>query len=292
MAKKILINYANDAFKKSQKLNSKTGIEDGGFDKVIEYGPEDIDKKFYTKNKHILNQMRLGGYALWKPYIILKTLLRKDINFGDFVLYCDSGAYFINKINHLVKLSKKYKQDIIPFSDFDGNIEKLWSKKDAFILMEADFSNFANTPQIGTTLFLIKKSNFSIAFFRKFLEYAEDKRIITDEPSILGTNYPGFVENRHDQTIFSLLCKKKKLRTFRQPFQTGNNEINLFKDKYPQIIVSTRKNNRTFFQKIKYQKACSKRFADFIFRLAKMPIKKMLYKNKIEQKITKKKKRS
>ena len=51
MAKKILINYANKAFKKAQKLNSKTGLGVGNFDRVIEYSPKDIDKKFYEKNE-------------------------------------------------------------------------------------------------------------------------------------------------------------------------------------------------------------------------------------------------
>lgn len=45
--KKILINYANEAFRESQILNSKTGLEVEKFDKVIEYSPKDIDKKLH-----------------------------------------------------------------------------------------------------------------------------------------------------------------------------------------------------------------------------------------------------
>ena len=44
---KLLINYANFLFRKSQKLNTKTGIEFGTFDKVISYAPKDIDSAFF-----------------------------------------------------------------------------------------------------------------------------------------------------------------------------------------------------------------------------------------------------
>lgn len=287
--KKILINYANDAFKKAQKLNSKTGIEVGGFDKVIEYGPKDIDKKFYEKNKHILTQLRGGGYWLWKPYIILKTLKRKDVKEGDYVFYADSGSYFINKIDYLINLSKKYNQDIIPFGTKDKKyLEKYWTKRDAFILMKLDDKKYIETRQIGATFILIKKSKKSKKFFREFLEYAQDERIITDMPSKLGKNYPGFIENRHDQSIFSLLAKKYNLRAFRQPFETDEKKGNLFPDRYPQIVVLTRKNNRNLIEKIKYQRACSKNILDFIVRIIKISIQKILYKNKITPRFSKK----
>ncbi len=272
--KKILINYANDAFKEAQKVNTKTGKEVGGFDRVIEYSPKDIDKKFYEKNKHLLTKLRGGGYWLWKPYIILKTLQRKEVNKGDFIFYCDSGSYFIDKIDYLNTLCKKYNQDILPFGNKNVPLEKNWTKRDAFILMKLEGDKYANSPQYGTGFIMIRKSSFSIKFFKEFLKYAQDKRIITDSPSTFGKNYNGFKENRHDQSIFSLLCKKYNLKFFRQPWQIGNSDINSFKDKYPQILVSTRKNSRTILEKIRYQKACSKSFWYFLFKVLAVPYNK------------------
>ncbi len=281
MVQKILINYANDAFKKAQKINSKTGMDVGEFDRVIEYSPKGIDKKFYGKNKHILTQLRGGGYWLWKPYIILKTLMRKDIKDGDFIFYTDSGSYFINKIDHIIDLSKKYKQDIICFGSHSGLMEKKWTKRDAFILMNLDKKRYTITSQIGAGFILTRKSKFSIKFFNEYLKYSQDERIITDSCSKLGKNYRGFIENRHDQSIFSLLSKKYKLKIFRQPSQIGNSEIKDWEDKYPQIIVSTRKNDRTFFEKIKYQRGCSKSLLDFNYRILKMIFKKIIVDKKL-----------
>jgi hypothetical protein len=283
MVKRFLINYANEAFKESQKVNTQTGKEVGGFDKVVEYSPKDIDKKFYERNKHILTQLRGGGYWLWKPYIILKTLQRKDIKNGDFIFYADSGSYFINKIDYLTILCKKYNQDVLPFSTKSGAKEKIWTKRDSFILMNLGGEKYENSPQYGTGFILIRKSSFSIRFFKEFLKYAQDERVITDSPSKLGIECNGFKENRHDQSVFSLLSKKYHLKFFRQPWQIGNSEINLFEDKYPQILVSTRKNNRTFIEKIKYQKACSKNRRDFITKLVFLPMNYLFNKvNKVK----------
>jgi hypothetical protein len=59
---KLLINYANNVFRKSQRLNSKTGEKVGFFDEVISYSPRDIEPDFYEKNKQILRQKKGNGY--------------------------------------------------------------------------------------------------------------------------------------------------------------------------------------------------------------------------------------
>lgn len=69
---KTYINY-DENFKK-QRENAIRLEKNGNFDKIILYLPTDIDKKFYEKNKNILSQKRSGGYWLWKPYFIVKTL--------------------------------------------------------------------------------------------------------------------------------------------------------------------------------------------------------------------------
>ena len=55
----------------------------------------------------------------------------------------------------------------------------------------------------------IKKQNLLNFFLSEYLYYAQDKRIITDDPNELGvSNYEGFRDHRHDQSILSLLTKK------------------------------------------------------------------------------------
>jgi len=49
---------------------------------------------------------------------------------------------------------------------------------------------------------------YSLRFIGEWLTYNQDHRIATDLPTSIHPNDPIFTENRHDQTILSLLCKK------------------------------------------------------------------------------------
>ena len=110
---KLLINYANKRFKEFQKLNSKTGIKVAGFDKVISYSPEDIDRDFFQKNEKILKCPRGNGYWLWKPYFIKKSLELLDA--GDFLFYCDSDYRFISSIQPIIDIALQTGQPIMSF---------------------------------------------------------------------------------------------------------------------------------------------------------------------------------
>ncbi len=239
--KKILVNYADKTFSQAQKLNSKTGLEIGEFDIIRSFEPQDIDKDFYEKNKELLSEFRGNGFWLWKPYFLLKAL--NEAEEGDFVFYCDSGAVFINSIDHLVERAIALNQDVLVFEI--PYVEKEWTKRDAFILMECDSSEYTDTLQRCSGFVLCKKSKSSIAFAEQWLEYQKDKRIVSDDDNVLGQeNYEGFQENRHDQTVLSLLSKKFNLVGLRDPSQLGNEMIDDYEDSpYPQIVESTRMRN-------------------------------------------------
>lgn len=209
------INYANDMFRKAQQLNSNTAVIHGA-DKVIEYSPKDIDPAFYNSNREIFECERGNGYWLWKPYFIKKTL--ETITEKDYLIYADAGAYYINNIDLLINCMKKEDIDIMLFSLGNRYIESVWSKRDAFILMECDSARYAETPQCLAGFVLMKKSAFTYKFVNEWLSYAQDIRIISDQPNKKGKdNYPDFKENRHDQTILSLLSKKYGIKYFRDP---------------------------------------------------------------------------
>lgn len=247
-AKIVLVNYSDKNYTKAQKINSKSALKFGEFDSIISYSPEDIDSFFYNKNKHILDQKKGGGYWLWKPYFIKKTLER--LEWGEYMFYCDSGSRFIGSI-HSVFSSINLNQDLISFEL--QSIEKKWTKRDCFLLMECDKTNFFETKQRLAGFSLWKKTDFSMRFVDEWLSYAQDERILTDIENRLGLpNLDGFVDHRHDQSIFSLLTKKYNLKAFRDPSQFGNNYISLYLDStYPQIIVSTRQKNISLYELLK-----------------------------------------
>lgn len=212
--KKVLVNYADNNFKNQQLWNSRFAKFFGKVDEVIEYSPLDIDTKFKSKHDHILSQKKGGGYWLWKPYLIKKTL--DLVEEGEYIIYLDSGSLLIRNVNHLISKLEESKQDVMVFSL--PLTEYQWTKRDAFKLMECDIDEFVNSNQRLGGYIIIKKSKFSEDFINELLDYSCDDRIITDKDNELGfSNYSNFIAHRHDQSVLSLLSKKWDIKPFQDP---------------------------------------------------------------------------
>lgn len=240
----IAVNYADKSFQRAQKLNSKTAKQ-WGADKVIEYGPKDIDKTFRRRNHEILAAPRGGGYYLWKPYIYRKAydVLRE----GDYLIYTDSGAVYINKIQYLIDCMEQEKVPVMIFSLEQERVEKGNTKRDAFVLTGCDEAQYTDTPQSIGGYFVCKKAPEVKAFLDEVLQYAQDIRIISDKPNVMGLpNYKEFTDHRHDQSVISLMSKKYSFKRFRDPSQFG--QMNHYEPEvehrstYPQIVDSHRLN--------------------------------------------------
>ena len=98
----LAITYGDDNFSQSNKYNLKTAIRYGKADKTILYGPNDLDNEFKEKNHQILSVKRGSGYWIWKPYIINKAM--KLIDYGDYLVYADSGSFYTRNIKELINL--------------------------------------------------------------------------------------------------------------------------------------------------------------------------------------------
>jgi len=105
----------------------------GGFDTAKIYTMDDIDDYFKMRNSHLLKYKRLGGYAVWKPYIILKHLLSEEMQESDILCYNDSKYIWTVNVRQMEKdiLSNKnigvYKNKP---NDIVSHLEKMWTKGD------------------------------------------------------------------------------------------------------------------------------------------------------------------
>jgi hypothetical protein len=91
-------------------------------------------------------------------------------------------------------------------------MEKQWTKKDTFILLNADDQKIVDTAQVLATFILIKKSSKSIKFLEEYRDSCQDERIVSDLDNQLGQdNHPDFITHRHDQSVFSILAKKSSI---------------------------------------------------------------------------------
>lgn len=216
---KVEISYADSVYRKAQKWNYKSAITLGKFDKAIMYCREDIDEDFRASNKEVLSYKRGGGYWIWKPYFIVKTL--KELSRGDYLFYCDAGAVFLRSVDKLIRVMEENQDEMMLYEVY-GRFEKEWTKRDIFKYLEYDTQACANSNQIMSGFILVKKTEKTMAFFEELLEKVQYKELVTDSPNIMGEdNYEEFQENRHDQSFLSVLSKKYGLTAYRDPSQWG-----------------------------------------------------------------------
>lgn len=227
---KILVNYANDKYKKTQQINSLTGKYIGKFDKVYSYGPEDIDSTFREENNKILNEDRGNGLWLWKPYFIYKTL--ELCEEGDIVFYCDSGSFFLRSIDNLVNSLNKNEK--IWVSDVPL-LEVNFTKPECFEQMGCDRDDIKYTNQVQGTFFMAVCCAETKEFVKKWLGLCKDYKLLAPKTAENNPEYVNhqFLSHREDQSILSLLCKMNGLKTHLDPSQRGKFQEIYYSPYYP-----------------------------------------------------------
>lgn len=252
----IAINYCDKLFELQRNYNTKTAYSKGKVDEVIEYSITDIDEEFLKKNASIFSVQRGAGLWLWKPYLILKTL--KLMNEGDFLFYCDAGAYYVNSVSKLVDNLENCNGDVMSFEL--PLISRQWTKKETFTTIGFD-SSCQN--QILAGYILIRNTDYSRKIIAEWLYYMQDERCASPKQITEEANYDDFVAHREDQSVFSIICRKYQIQPFRDPSQYGDRPYEYawrkgyssfwkrysFRKKrytnsaYPKIVVSNRKSD-------------------------------------------------
>lgn len=234
---KVLLSYANRKYRHNQFLNHQSAVRECSFDEIWTRNPRDLSREFRRKNKTLLGYEKGAGYWVWKPYIILQALRR--LNDGDELLYCDSGTLFVSDATQLFDLFDIINQDIIVTCSVHA--ERIYTKRDAFILMKCDRPEWVEQPQRIASFLAFRNSEWSRSFCNEWLKYCCDMRIVIDGPNVMGkTNYAGHKESKGDQSVFSLLTKKHRLEVFRDPSQWGNGARERYPNSpYGQLINQT-----------------------------------------------------
>lgn len=264
----VLVSFAEgDFYEKKRKLNSITAKLFGGIDYIYKYSSKDIDTPFLEKNKLIFENKKGCGFWLWKPYFVNKVL--HYLNDNDILFYCDTSSVLIKNIKSMVRELKDSNQDIMSFEL--PLLECDWTKPSALSYFGISENSIKSTNQITASFFIIRKTSRSIEFVNEWLELCQNKELIDDSyPSdiIIPKNFKG---HRNDQSIFSLLIKKYKIKPFRDPSQYGEfpemyrmhseiHNFNILNSNYKTSIILVRKGN-IIFDLIKYYiKKTIKRF--------------------------------
>lgn len=225
--KKVHISFGNDAYNESLELLKKTSLEIGKVDEFISYNPSYLNRtEFGRKNAFILSQPRGAGYWIWKPFIILETF--QGLKDGDIVLYSDAGLKVIDNLTPLFDVTRDNKNGgktifKLPPVGVPAHIAKAWTKRDCFVLCEADEAKYWNAEMTNGAVSLWQRTPENMEFLKEWQRYLRNWQIIADGPNMAGKpNFMEFRDHRHDQSVLTILSVKYNFELYRDPTQYGN----------------------------------------------------------------------
>jgi len=283
MSKKYFVTFGSKDFKLQRKHIVNLVKNSGFYDEAIEMGPEDLTPDFKSKFSEILKIKRGYGFWIWKVDV-LNQLLSK-INFGDSITYSSAGSSFnplgIDRLHYYFELLESSKSGNLRFR-LPAFKEYEWTNKQILDYFKVDRnSKIANSDQLSANTLFMKKNEVSLNIVNGFLD------IINHDPKIITLEYDkidqinGFIENRSDQSILSVLSKLNGVETILDQEQNFN-QFDMSQFQYPFLTVRQRKYN--IFKKLLFYLNYKKRINSPIYFYRKITIiDKVIYHMKIEK---------
>jgi hypothetical protein len=159
-----------------------------------------------------------AGYWLWKPWIILDTL--RSVPDGTLVLYTDVAVTIVADLDPLLALADTYP--IVLFERRHEALQRMWTKRDSFILLGADDPMHWDVPQLMGGVQLYRAGKAARDFVADVFAACEDPRVLTDMENVMGEpNLPEFRAHRHDQSVLTIVARRHGLPAFPDPTQFG-----------------------------------------------------------------------
>lgn len=208
--------FADSSCMPSLKRIKRQARKMGVFEDIYVFTEKNIPNYAIKRVQDIINitgTKRGYGYWSWKPALIKDALLR--INDNDVLLYCDAGCNLNVKGKEKLSfyIEKAIENDIVATRLLSQYTDYAWTKMDTIehfkdkIVYNGNKDPLEAAQLQGGTIFL-KKNSYTLGLIDEWdkLMNIENIHYYDDTPSITP-NHPTFHENRHDQSLFSLLLK-------------------------------------------------------------------------------------
>lgn len=183
------------------------------------------DTEFWSTHQSFIESNPRGfGYWIWKPYLLLKIV--KQAQDGDIVVYADSGCTLYNtkaayeKFDLYTQKLQTSKLGIMAFSNVNEWARERWLTK-MDVLHKLNAEHLLHTRQINATVIFIRKCDTSLTILQKWYDLCCDYSNIDDTQSTIP-NHPEFDDHRHDQSVFSILCKLYGIEWFHDDTDQNN----------------------------------------------------------------------
>jgi hypothetical protein len=204
-----ILTFAKGNFISSQN-SLKNHLNNLGVFNQIHLTDNNLDQDFLIKYKNILSQRRGYGYCIWKPYIILNELYK--INDDEILIYIDSTDYPEKLFFDIVLEHFKYNNNLFLNRGYNHG---QWTKRDTFVLMNCDSSEYHNHVQLEAGVVCLKNTLDNKNLIKEWFDYCTNENILTEIPNICNLpNINNFIEHRYDQSILTNLIINRKITSY------------------------------------------------------------------------------
>lgn len=163
-------------------------------------------------------QARGRGYWFWKAALTNRLLKRGEISDGDIIVWIDADTMpdRLGKYEEWVEvLAGNFQEDFF-MRDQPRNLpreERMWTKGDIYEEFNVSFESpqYGASRQASANFWLLRVNKRTRELISKWENLASNFHLISDEKS-KAPNYPKFRENRHDQSLISMLLKASMIR--------------------------------------------------------------------------------
>ena len=228
MRKAWFVTFADSRMKQPLRRIT-TQAKEIGFspDRILAMTERDLSAEFTTAmQNHLVKGSRGYGYWCWRPEVVLRALSK--MNDGEIMLYADAGCHLnlrgLPRLREYLKIVDESEmlafqaRSLLGTAQYDPkhhfNPIWQWTKGDVIDYFGArDCREILSSGQYSGGVFLVKKTPRTVAFYEKYLSIALAHFNFFDDSPSATPNLPGFREHRHDQAVFTLLCKQSGVKT-------------------------------------------------------------------------------
>lgn len=201
--KHIFLTYGDAGYEAAKNKIIQEASKTGEFQETYSFGREDLSEELLASE--IIKEKRGGGLWSWKPDVILSTMERSHD--GDIIVYCDAGCSLYPS-NEWKRYWRKLEQyDIIAQRIYQRTDH--WTRKEIIDYFNDNGTSWLSLCQFQATIIIII-SDFTRQFVREWrdlmIEHPEFAMDVPQEQR--SEQLPCFIENRHDQAIYSALIYK------------------------------------------------------------------------------------
>jgi hypothetical protein len=158
-------------------------------------------------------------FFCFKPFVVLDFFRRMPA--GDVMLYVDADTFPIADLTPLY--DRCVADGGVMLFGARGCVQKVWTKRDAFILMGCDEPKYHDQWQAVARFMLFQKGGAFPAdeFLGQWLGFTANPMVNTFDPSVLAPDYPEFREARCEQAVLGNLATRYGIKLHREACEFG-----------------------------------------------------------------------